>query len=286
MNFALPAVVVLGIGGAVAITFFAFWQSIVRIIAQLMEPYRSGLERAAIPIKSEELAFTVLALGIIPWGAVTVLRHPTPLLSVAILIITLCGSFFVMRGWINARVGKRLAEFNNQLEMALRLMAGAMRVGLGLRQALLSVVADMPDPARVEFTRVLSQTQIGVSLYDALDQLVDRMPSAEMQMMSNAVRLQSQTGGNLSRVLENLAATIKERRRLARKIRALTAEARATKYIITALPIFVAGFVMAAEPEMRAGLLDTMIGRGCLLIVAGLLAFGWYLFNLISKIDI
>jgi len=286
MNLALPVVVFLGIGGAVAIAFFAFWQNVVRAIAELMEPYRSGLERAAIPVKSEELAFAVLALGTVPWGVLTVFWRPAPLLSVAILIITLSASFFSVRGWINMRVYKRLGEFNNQLEMALRLIAGAMRVGLGLRQALINVVADMPDPARVEFTRVLSQTQIGVSLYDALDQLAERMPSGEMLMMANAVRLQSQTGGNLSRVLENLASTIKERRRLARKIRALTAEARATKYIITALPVCVAAFVMAAEPEMRAGLLDTLVGRVCMLIVAGLLALGWYLFNLISKIDI
>ncbi len=251
-----------------------------------MEPYRSGLERAAIPVKSEELSFAVLALGTVPWGVLTVFWHPAPLLSLAFLVITLSMSFFAVRAWINTRVYKRLAEFGNQLEMALRLIAGAMRVGLGLRQALLNVVADMPDPARVEFTRVLSQTQIGVSLYDALDQLAERMPSSEMLMMSNAVRLQSQTGGNLSRVLENLAGTIKERRRLTRKIRALTAEARATKYIITGLPVFVAGFVMTVEPEMRSGLLDTMVGRVCMLIVAGLLALGWYLFNIISKIDI
>ncbi len=286
MNLVLPVFVVLGVGGAVAVTFFTYWRSVVRVIAQLMEPYRTGLERAAIPVKSEELAFTVLAVGTVPWGIITAFWHPTPLLSVAILIITLSASFFTTRAWINRRVVKRLVEFNNQLEMALRLIAGAMRVGLGMRQALISVVTDMPDPARVEFTRVLSQTQIGVSLYDALDQLCERMPSSEMEMMANAVRLQSQTGGNLSRVLENLAATIKERRRLSRKIRALTAEARATKYIITALPVFVAVFVMAVEPEMREGLLDTMIGRVCLLIVAGLLSVGWYLFNLISKIDI
>jgi tight adherence protein B len=286
MNIALPIVVVLGVGGAVAIAFFAFWERIVRIIAELMEPYRVGLERAAIPMRSEELAFTVLALGTVPWGVVTVWWRPMPVLGAALLVITLCFSFFLVRAWINARVYKRAAQFNNQLEMVLRLIAGAMRVGLGLRQAIVNVVADMPDPARVEFSRVLSQTQIGVSIFDALDQLTQRMPSAEMSMMANAVRLQSQTGGNLSRVLENLAGTIKDRRRLERKIRTLTAEARATKYIISALPIFVGLFVMAAEPEMRQGLLGTVVGRVCMLIVCGLLALGWYLFNLISRIDI
>ena len=285
MTFAIPLLVI-GVGGAVAYAFFTYWQRVVGVIARLIEPYRSGLERAAIPIKSEELAFGVLAFATIPWGIVTFILRPPPIVGAALLVITSACAFFGARAWINMRILKRLAEFNNQLEMALRLIAGAMRVGLGLRQALVNVVTDMPDPARVEFTRVLSQTQIGVSLYDALDSLADRMPSSEMNMMARAVRLQGQTGGNLSRVLENMAATIKERRRLAGKIRALTAEARATKWIITGLPVFVAVFVMTFEPDIREGLLDTIIGRVCLGLVVGLLCLGWWLFNKISQLDI
>lgn len=285
MTFAIPLLVI-GVGGAVAYAFYSYWQKVIGVIARLIEPYRTGLDKAAIPIKSEELSIGVLACAIIPWGAAMFLLRPVPLIGAAILVITSALSFFGVRAWINVRIGKRLAEFNNQLEMALRLIAGAMRVGLGLRQALVNVVTDMPDPARVEFTRVLSQTQIGVSLYDALDALSDRMPSSEMSMMARAIRLQGQTGGNLSRVLENMAGTIKERRRLAAKIRALTAEARATKWIITGLPIFVGIFVTSFEPDIREGLFDTFIGRACLGGVVGLLALGWLIFNKISQMDI
>ena len=285
MTFAIPLLVV-GVGGAVAYAFFTYWQQLIRVIAGVLEPYRTGLERAAITIKSEELAFVMLGFAIIPWGLLTFMLRPHAMVGAAFLVITTSCSFFGVRTWINLRITRRLAEFNNQLEMALRLIAGAMRVGLGLRQALINVVTDMPDPARVEFTRVLSQTQIGVSLYDALDSLSERMPSSEMSMMARAVRLQGQTGGNLSRVLENMAGTIKERRRLDSKIRALTAEARATKWIITALPVVVAIFVMTFEPDIRDGLLNTLIGRGCLGGVVGLLALGWWLFNKISQLDI
>jgi tight adherence protein B len=285
MTFAIPLLVI-GVGGAVAYAFFTYWQRVITVISYLIEPYRSGLERAAIPVKSEELAFGVLGFAIIPWGIVTFLIRPTLLVGAALLVITSALSFFGVRMWINLKVGKRLGEFNTQLEMALRLIAGAMRVGLGLRQALINVVADMPDPARVEFSRVLSQTQIGVSLYDALDAVAERMPSAEMTMMSRAIRLQGQTGGNLSRVLENMADTIKERRRLAQKMRALTAEARASKYIITALPVFVGVFVTSFEPDIREGLFQTFIGRIILGIVLGLLGLGWWLFGKISELDI
>ena len=285
MAFAIP-LLVLGIGGAVAYAFFTYWQKVVNAIAIVIEPYRTGLEKAAIPAKSEELALLVLALAIIPWGVVMFLLRPAFLVGASALVITSCLAFYGVRTWINLRIAKRLTEFNNQLEMALRLIAGAMRVGLGLRQALVNVVTDMPDPARVEFTRVLSQTQIGVSLYDALDTLAERMPSGEMNMMARAIRLQGQTGGNLSRVLENMADTIKERRRLVQKIRALTAEARTTKWIITGLPVFVGGFVMLVEPDMRDGLFYSMVGRACLAGVVGLLALGWWIFNKISELDI
>lgn len=285
MTLAVP-LLVLGIGGAVAYGFFTYWERVVSVIAKVIEPYRSGLEKAAIPIKSEELALAVLTFATIPWGVVMFVLRPSLLVGAALLVITSSLSFFGARAWINIRIAKRLAAFNTQLEMALRLIAGALRVGLGLRQALVNVVADMPDPARVEFTRVLSQTQIGVSLYDALDALAERMPSGEMNMMARAIRLQGQTGGNLSRVLENMAGTIKERRRLAQKIRALTAEARTTKWIITGLPIFVGIFVTAFESDIREGLFDTFIGRGVLCAVAGLLVLGWWLFNKISELDI
>ncbi|HZT13608.1 MAG TPA: type II secretion system F family protein [Candidatus Baltobacteraceae bacterium] len=285
MALAIP-LLVLGIGGAVAYAFFTYWQKVVNAIAIVIEPYRTGLEKAAIPAKSEELALVVLALAIIPWGMVMFLLRPAFLVGASALVITSCLAFYGVRTWINLRIAKRLTEFNNQLEMALRLIAGAMRVGLGLRQALVNVVTDMPDPARVEFTRVLSQTQIGVSLYDALDTLAERMPSGEMNMMARAIRLQGQTGGNLSRVLENMADTIKERRRLVQKIRALTAEARTTKWIITGLPVFVGGFVMLMEPDMRDGLFYSMVGRACLAGVVGLLSLGWWIFNKISELDI
>jgi tight adherence protein B len=183
-------------------------------------------------------------------------------------------------------VGRRLGTFNNQLEIALRLITGALRVGLGLRQALITVVSDMPDPTRIEFSRVLSQTQIGVSIYDALDQLAERMPSSEISMMTRAIRIQSGTGGNLGRVLENLAETIKQRRKLNRKIAALTSEAKFTKYIISALPICVGAFILIFEPDMRQGLLFTLIGRICLAVVIGLITLGWIVFGQLSRLDV
>lgn len=286
MSGAAPFIVFFGVAGAVALACIAFWEKVIAWVAARVEPYRRLLERAAIPIKAEELAIMVIAAAIAPWGLLAALLKPSPLVGILMLGGTSLLAFLGCRGYIVYRVGKRLGTFNNQLEMVLRLIAGALRVGLGLRQALVTVVSDMPDPARIEFSRLLSQTQIGVSIYDALDQVAERMPSGEMAMMTRSIRIQSQTGGNLGKVLENLAETIKQRRRINRKIAALTAEAKFSKYIISALPICVGAFIMIFEPDMRQGLLFTLIGRICLAVVAILIGIGWLIFDAISRLDI
>lgn len=286
MSIHMPIVVLVLVFGAVLLGFLAYWHIISARLHRLVEPFQTGLQRAGIPIKSEALVFAMLGVAVIPWGAYMALTRPPIVQAAIMLAVTSCSSFFAVRWWIQRRIARRLTEFDNQLEVVLRLIAGALKVGLGLRQALVNVASDMPDPSRVEFARVLSQTQIGVSIHDALDALAERMPSREMVMMVSAIRLQSQTGGNLSRVLENLAATIKERRRLRHKVRALTAEARASKYIISALPLLVGIFIMSTQPQMRIGLMTTWVGRTCLMMTAGLIALGWFIFEKISVLDV
>ena len=286
MISAAPFIVFFGVAGAVALAFFAMRDRVLHFVAGKVEPYRILLERAAMPIKAEELALIVIVAAIVPWGILAALLRPSPIWGIVMLIANCMLAFFVCRAYVHYRVNKRLGKFNNQMEVVLRLIAGALRVGLGLRQALIMVVTDMPDPARMEYSRVLSQTQIGVSIYDALDQLAERMPTSEVVMMTRAIRVQSHTGGNLGKVLENLAETIRQRRRVARKIAALTAEAKFSKYIITALPVCVGAFIMIFEPDMRDGLLFTIVGQICLGVVAALLIIGWILFGKLSQLDI
>ena len=95
-----------------------------------------------------------------------------------------------------------------------------------------------------------------------------------MLMMTRAIRIQSQTGGNLGRVLDTLAETITQRRRIDRKVKALTSEARASSIVITILPLFVAGFILATQPNLRDALLGTTFGRLVMLLVAALLFVG------------
>jgi tight adherence protein B len=282
----LPYLIVFLVMVAAAFVAWRYWDAAISLIAPFAAPYRTRLERAAVRTTEKEIAFRMLAISIIIWGLYIFFYHPAAWLAVLTLPASFALTFWGFGVWIKTRIHKRLETFNNQLEIALRLMTSGLRAGLGLRQALVVVVSEMPDPIRIEFNRVLSQTSIGVSVYDALDALNERMPSAEMLMMTKAIRIQAKTGGNLGRVLETLAETIKQRRRIDRKVATLTAEARASSYVMTGLPIFVGCFILGFEPEMRESLLGTFLGRIFLLGSMACLVLGQYVMNAMSRVEV
>ncbi len=156
---------------------------------------------------------------------------------------------------------QRLEAFVSQLEVALHLMAGGIRVGLSMRQALASVIDELPNPARYEFRRVIGQTNIGVSMLDAMDDLARRMPNNETLMVARVFRVQSQTGGDLARILDQLAETIKGRRQVHRKIDTLTAEGKMSAWVLMSIPLGLGLFICTTQETMGHALLYTPIGH-------------------------
>jgi tight adherence protein B len=128
-------------------------------------------------------------------------------------------------------------------------------------------------------------TTIGVSILDAFDQLALRMTNPETGMLARVIRVQSQTGGDLASVLENLAGTIRDRRRLRRRISAITAQGRATGWLLGLLPLGVGIFIITAEPMLRDSMLGTPIGRILLGVSLGLDTLAIYSLMQIVKIE-
>ncbi len=271
---------------SVGLGAYLLWDKIVALLSPYTEPYREALERAGVRMRSEDISFRILAIAIIAWGLLVYFMHPVPWVAVVMLPVLLAVTFYAFGLWVKNRINSRLGRFNAQLEVALRLMSTGLRVGLGLRQALIVVVSEMPDPIRTEFNRVLGQTSIGVSIYDALDSMGQRMPGSEMLMLTRAIRIQSQTGGNLSKVLDTLAETIKQRRKIDRKVMALTSEARLSSYIVTALPIGVGLYVIGSQPDMRDALLGTTFGRLVILAVLAFLGVGQFVMRAMSTVEV
>jgi tight adherence protein B len=281
-----PYLLVVAITSAVGYFGWRSWDTVVRLLVPFTEPFQTRLERAGIRTDALDLAFRILAIAIIAWCAYVFLAHPVAWLAFLALPISFALSFYGTGSWIKVKTGQRLAKFNDQLEIALRLMVSGLRAGLGLRQAMIVVVSEMPDPIRVEFNRVLNQTSIGVSIYDALDQFNHRMPSPEMLMLTRSIRIQSKTGGNLGRTLETLAETIKQRRRIDRKVKAVTSEARYSSYVIAALPVLVLGVIMWIQPDMRDALLHTWLGKLAIVTSFVLDGLALYVMSAMAKVDV
>ncbi len=243
------------------------------------------LDRAGIHARPQEVLYAAVAAAGLLWMALWAVLRPGPLIAAVLLPLCAGAALGGCRLFITMKVRKRLDTFVQQLEMALRLIGSGVRIGLGLRQALAMVIEEMPDPAKYEYMRVVGQTNIGVSVYDALDTLAKRMPCNETMMMARAIRIQSQTGGDLGSILDSLANTIKERRRIARKISALTAEGRASAGILSALPPFLSGFISITEPSMGHALWFTPPGHLALVIVAVLEALGIFTLSRMLKIN-
>jgi tight adherence protein B len=263
-----PFAIVIGTAAAAGLLFYSSWDRIAQWLGRVTSFFATDIERAGLKIASEQIVVGTVGFSLTAWSFFIVLLRPNILMSTIGLVAFLTIALLGFRSWIRGQVKKRTNAFNEQLEMVLRMISNGLRVGLGMRQAIVLVTEELAEPARGEFLRVFGQTNIGVSLYDALESLVRRMPSEELRMMVDAIRVQSQTGGNLAKIMDHLATTIKGRRAVTRKIQSLTGEAVAGAWVLGSLPIVVGGAVMLIQPPMRDAMINTGIGHIGLIIFA------------------
>ena len=170
-------------------------------------------------------------------------------------------------------ISRRQIDFGKQLSDVLALLAGAVRAGYSLLQALEVVVREVKPPASEEFGRVLKEVGLGLQLPRALRNVCARMENSDLDLMVTAIEIQYQVGGNMATMLSAVTETIRERIRLFGEVRVITTQQRYTSYLLTGLPIFVGALMFLLNPSYMAILLEPPwicfpIGAG-LGIVAG-----------------
>jgi tight adherence protein B len=281
-----PVAIFIGIAATAALIFYSVWTSFSSGATEKVRGLRDRLEIAGIRGKPEEIVVYLLAIATLLWVGTVFLTRPSLVVAALLGPIYIGGVGGAFYWYIGFATRRRIDAFVQQLELALRLVSSGVRVGLGLRQAFNLVIEEMSDPARSEFARVIGQTNIGVSLLDALDDLAARMPSNETMMMARVIRVQSQTGGDLAKVLENLAATIKDRRRIQRKITALTAEGRMSALVLMLVPLGLGFLIGMEQPPMGSALLFSGIGHGVMLTIAVMEIFGFFWLRKILAVEV
>jgi len=191
------------------------------------------------------------------------------LVGILFAALSLVGSRIVL-GFLATR---RRSRFSEQLGDTLQLLAGSLRAGYGLLQAVDSVAAEAERPTRDEFRRIVVETRLGRDLSESLQAAADRMGGEDFEWVVQAIDIHRQVGGDLAQVLDNVAATMRERNQLRRQVKALTAEGRISAYILLALPIFLALLIHFINPgyftELTSGLGLVMSIAGVVLMAVG-----------------
>ncbi|HEX4311035.1 MAG TPA: type II secretion system F family protein [Acidobacteriaceae bacterium] len=247
-----------------------------------MQSLQKWISQAAINTTASALFVqTAAAAGI---GFVLTMFF-APILGVEFAV----AGFFASFPW--ARVAfmryRRLRAFEKALPHAIDMMARSLRAGHSTSAAIEIMAQGAPEPACTEFSEVFRQQNFGLPLRDALLQLIDRVPSADLRVLVTAICVQRETGGNLVEVLDRTVHVIRERQRIQGEIRTQTAQGRMTGWILTLLPVVVGALINFMDPGYSKPLFDEPIGHKLLLLCVCLIALGAFFINrIINAIEV
>ncbi|HAN10743.1 MAG TPA: hypothetical protein DCP90_09060 [Clostridiales bacterium] len=177
-------------------------------------------------------------------------------------------------------------KFNDQLGDAITIISNSLKAGHSFTQALDTLVTEMPAPLSSEFGQVIREVRLGKTLEKSLENLLERIPSKDLELMLTAILMQRETGGNLAEVLDIISETIRERLKLSREIKTLTAQGKLSAIIVLVLPIAIGGIMFVMSPDY---IMELFINKaGILMIVMGIFAelIGMFFINKIIKIDV
>jgi tight adherence protein B len=216
-----------------------------------------------------------------------------PLKSPIALLLGAVVGFFIPRFWLGRRRTSRLNAFNKQLPDTITLIANALRAGSSFLQAIEMVVREAQPPVTVEFGRVVREVNLGLAFDAALENMVRRVRSDDLELMATAITIQHQVGGNLAEILDSIAFTIRERVRIKGEIKTLTAQQRLSGYVVAFLPIGLVGFLMVLAPtfmqpmfENPPAILGLPVGV-VILVIAGVMMFtGFMLIRKVVDIEV
>lgn len=177
------------------------------------------------------------------------------------IVAAFIGGFGLPRWILNKMIARRQAKFLSQLANAIDVIVRGIKSGLPLNECLQVISRESAEPLGSEFREVVEQQKLGVPLGDGLERMSDRLPLAEVRFLTIVITIQQQAGGNLSEALANLAGVLRERQSLSLKVKALSAEAKASAFVLASLPPGVMIMVYMTAPTYIIPLFTTTVGH-------------------------
>lgn len=243
------------------------------------------LARADLKLRAGEylalMLFSAVGVGILLW-----------FMGGRSIISGLIGAFIgtlLPRIYVKRKQVKRLHSFNDQLADMLNLMVNGLRAGYSTMQAMEAVSKELPPPISDEFRRVVQEMQIGLPMETALNNILRRIPSDDLDLVVAAVNVQREVGGNLAEILDTISYTIRERVRIKGEIRVLTSQVMYSGRFLAMIPIILSFvlwlinrpyFMEFLNPETR------MIGIPLLMLGGLLIVMGYFAMTRLANIEI
>ncbi|GAB4499341.1 MAG: type II secretion system F family protein [Anaerolineales bacterium] len=242
------------------------------------------LARADLKFKVGEyfvlILLSIFLVGLIAWFLGN--RHP-----VSALIGIVIGGIAPGQ-YVKSQQKKRLQRFNDQLPDMLNLMVNGLRAGYSTMQAMEAISKELPPPINDEFKRVVQEMQIGIPMETALENLLRRIPSEDLDFVVTAINVQREVGGNLSEILDNISFTIRERIRIKGEVRVLTAQVRTSGTVLSLIPFGLTLILWFLNPEYLLSV--TAGGPICtaviICVVLGLIISSYFIMMKIADIEV
>ncbi|HEV7313468.1 type II secretion system F family protein [Sphingopyxis sp.] len=210
--------------------------------------------------------FASMALFVAVTGGLLAVRAPILMAGLVGLMISLGLPYLV----VGMAIKKRVKQFNTRFPDAIDLLVRGLKSGLPVTETFQVVSQELPGPVGEEFRGVVERIRIGNTMEAALQESAEMLGTPEFQFFCITIQIQRETGGNLAETLANLSEVLRKRAQMKLKIKAMSSEAKASAYIVGALPFFVFGVVWSMNPSYLAGFFTEQR-----LIVTGLGGLVW-----------
>lgn len=245
------------------------WITIVLRKLQLLPTIKSIVVQSGCSISIEALIVFSFALMIFGFIVSYICISAT-----IIQIIVACMLGYLPFAYILYKRSHRIAAFNAGLPDAIDMMGRALRAGHSMAASINTVAEQSVDPVSTEFREVFKQQNYGLSLRDALSQMLDHVPSQDLRVLVTGILVQKESGGNLAEILERTSTVIRERLRIQGEIRTHTAQGRMTGWILCSLPIVMLIMINFVNPGYSMVLIYTPIGHKLIYLGTFLLSVG------------
>jgi tight adherence protein B len=280
----LPIILALTFVGCLALTFLVSRMGTSTLRAgsrQMAGEIESSLADAFVFVNRQKAAAWSMALMIGLPIAVFLLTR-----SILIALASVPIALMVPKKYITRMRQKRIETLEKQLPDALLMMSGALRAGASFPTALEAVVQETAAPISQEFDLLMREIRMGIDMDIAMRNVEKRIPIPDFLMMTAAVTIAREVGGNLAEALESVARTLREKLQMEGKIKALTSQGRMQGIVMTCLPLLLMLVVRFMEPKAMAPLFNEPVGWGTLAVIGVMEFLGYLSIKKITNIDV